>query len=60
MFQFCKLGRLAHEVGWQYKEVVEKLEAKRKVKSGVYYDRKKTVDVSSNSIFLLDQSSENA
>ncbi len=36
------VGRLAHEVGWQYQEVVKKLEAKRKVKSAARYEQKKT------------------
>ncbi|KAK0404334.1 hypothetical protein QR680_017402 [Steinernema hermaphroditum] len=39
--KFCSLGRLSHEVGWQYKGVVEKLEAKRKIKSAARYQQKK-------------------
>merc|ERR1712243_484894 len=35
--KFCVLGRLAHEVGWKYQHVISTLEAKRKVKSAVYY-----------------------
>jgi large subunit ribosomal protein L13Ae len=35
------LGRLAHEVGWKYQDVVKTLEEKRKVKSKAYYERKK-------------------
>lgn len=30
--KICKLGRLSSEVGWKYANVVETLEAKRKVK----------------------------
>uniref|UniRef100_A0A914P1J2 Large ribosomal subunit protein uL13 n=1 Tax=Panagrolaimus davidi TaxID=227884 RepID=A0A914P1J2_9BILA len=30
--KFCTVGRLAHEVGWQYQGIVAKLEAKRKLK----------------------------
>jgi len=30
--KFCELGRLASEVGWKYKPVVERLEEKRQVK----------------------------
>uniref|UniRef100_A0A1B6E2E8 Uncharacterized protein n=2 Tax=Clastoptera arizonana TaxID=38151 RepID=A0A1B6E2E8_9HEMI len=30
---FCHLGRLSHEVGWKYKDVVRALETKRKVKA---------------------------
>ncbi|XP_075980000.1 ribosomal protein L13A [Anticarsia gemmatalis] len=31
--KYCHVGRLSHEVGWKYREVVRKLEDKRKVKS---------------------------
>lgn len=39
--KFCTVGRLAHEVGWQYQNVIDKLETKRKVKSAGRYDQKK-------------------
>ena len=39
--KFTVLGRLAHEVGWQHKDVVERLEEKRKIKSQVFYQTKK-------------------
>jgi len=39
--KFCKIGRVAHEVGWQYKDVVANLEAKRKIKSRLAYLHKK-------------------
>ncbi|CAJ0935393.1 unnamed protein product, partial [Mesorhabditis belari] len=39
--KFCTVGRLAHEVGWQYKGVVEKLEEKRKVKGAAYHEEQK-------------------
>uniref|UniRef100_A0A914E2B5 Large ribosomal subunit protein uL13 n=1 Tax=Acrobeloides nanus TaxID=290746 RepID=A0A914E2B5_9BILA len=39
--KYCTVGRLAHEVGWQYQGVVQKLEAKRKLKSAAYYEQKK-------------------
>merc|ERR1712141_773847 len=32
----CELGRLSHEVGWKYQDVVSTLEAKRKVKSNAF------------------------
>lgn len=35
------VGRLSHEVGWQYKGVVDKLEEKRKVRSAAFYEKKK-------------------
>ncbi|XP_055699971.1 60S ribosomal protein L13a [Phlebotomus papatasi] len=31
--KYCSLGRLAHEVGWQYLDVIKNLEAKRKAKA---------------------------
>merc|ERR1712109_1668 len=31
--KFCSLGRLSHDVGWKYQDVIETLEAKRKVKA---------------------------
>merc|ERR1712241_586815 len=42
--KYCSLGRLAHEVGWKYQGVVANLEAKRKVKSKEFYDRKKSLN----------------
>merc|ERR1711899_710927 len=41
--RFCSLGRLGHEVGWKYQDIVAALEAKRKVKGEAFY--KKTVAV---------------
>jgi len=39
--KYCTVGRLSHEVGWKYQDVVARLEERRKVKSAAYYDRKK-------------------
>ncbi|XP_033127864.1 60S ribosomal protein L13a-like [Anneissia japonica] len=39
--KFCDLGRLGHEVGWKYKDVVETLEIKRKARSQIRYEKKK-------------------
>jgi len=39
--KYCTVGRLSHEVGWKYKDVVETLEERRKVKGSAYYARKK-------------------
>ncbi|PVU94534.1 hypothetical protein BB561_002477 [Smittium simulii] len=41
--KFTTLDRLASEVGWKYKDVVSNLEAKRKVLSRAYYERKKAL-----------------
>jgi len=38
--KFCTVGRLAHEVGWKYQDIVATLEAKRKVKSETFYKKK--------------------
>jgi len=37
------LGRLSSEVGWLQREVVTTLEAKRKVRSAAFYERKKAL-----------------
>ncbi|KAG6548150.1 hypothetical protein Mapa_010199 [Marchantia paleacea] len=39
--KFCLLGRLSAEVGWHHYDIVKELEEKRKVKSKVFYERKK-------------------
>ncbi|KAK7740852.1 60S ribosomal protein L16A [Diatrype stigma] len=39
--KFCTVGRLSHEVGWKYQDVVERLEERRKAKGAAYYERKK-------------------
>ena len=38
--KFCSLGRLSHDVGWKYQDVVETLEAKRKVKAEAFHKKK--------------------
>ncbi|WVR06108.1 ribosomal protein L13 [Kwoniella sp. DSM 27419] len=38
--KFCTLKRISAEVGWQYKDVVDRLEEKRKVKGQAYFERK--------------------
>ncbi|PAV64502.1 hypothetical protein WR25_27221 [Diploscapter pachys] len=50
----CTVGRLSHEVGWQYKDVVNKLEAKRKVKGAKYHEQKKAL------LKLKEQAKKNA
>merc|ERR1711872_217312 len=39
--KYCQLDRLAHEVGWKYQKVIGCLEARRKVKSKAFFDRKR-------------------
>lgn len=41
--KFCSIGRLSSEVGWKHGDLVEKLEAKRKVKSEAFYQKKKAL-----------------
>jgi len=38
--KYCTIKRLSHEVGWHSKEIVDRLEEKRKVKAGAYFERK--------------------
>merc|ERR1712080_61428 len=37
--RYCSLGRLSHEVGWKYQDVVATLEAKRRVKGEVFHKK---------------------
>ncbi|GAB7353066.1 hypothetical protein MBLNU459_g3615t1 [Dothideomycetes sp. NU459] len=39
--KYCTVGRLGHEFGWKYQDVVARLEERRKVKGAAYYERKK-------------------
>merc|ERR1712228_468492 len=39
--RFCKLGDLSTHVGWKHKDLVERLESQRKVKSNAYFLKKK-------------------
>ncbi|CAI4212857.1 unnamed protein product [Parascedosporium putredinis] len=39
--KYCTVGRLSHEVGWKYQDVVARLEDRRKAKAAAYYERKK-------------------
>lgn len=38
--RWCVLGRLASEVGWRYADTIQTLEAKRKVRSSAFHNRK--------------------
>ena len=38
---YTKMGDLANNVGWKHKELVDKLEDKRRAKSEAYYLKKK-------------------
>jgi large subunit ribosomal protein L13Ae len=38
--RFSTLGRLSHEVGWKYQDVLAKLETKRKEEGKVHYETK--------------------
>merc|ERR1711976_457001 len=42
--KYCSLGRLSHDVGWKYQDVIETLEAKRKVKSEAFHKKKVAVE----------------
>merc|ERR1711939_241439 len=41
--KFCTVGRLSHEVGWKYQDVVARLEERRKLQSAEYYAKKKAL-----------------
>lgn len=38
--RFCTLGRLSHEVGWKYQDVLAKLETKRKEEGKTHHEAK--------------------
>lgn len=38
--KYCTLKRVSHEVGWAHKDVVDRLEEKRKAKGKAYFERK--------------------
>ncbi|KAI2797382.1 hypothetical protein RDWZM_000237 [Blomia tropicalis] len=38
--KYCELGRLSHEVGWKYQNVIKTLELKRKAKANIRYAKK--------------------
>ena len=38
--KYCTVKRLSHEVGWGYKDVVDRLEEKRKIKAQAFHERK--------------------
>lgn len=38
--KFCTIKRLSHEVGWGYKDVVDRLEEKRITKAAAFHERK--------------------
>ncbi|PPQ88613.1 hypothetical protein CVT25_010189 [Psilocybe cyanescens] len=40
--KYCTVKRLSHEVGWGYKDVVDRLEEKRKIKAQAFHERKLT------------------
>ena len=42
--KFAVVSRLSHEVGWKYQNVIQTLEAKRKLKSKRFYEKKRQVE----------------
>lgn len=53
--KYCQVGRVAHEVGWQYRDVVSSLEAKRKIKARLHYNHKQRLEVRSKSTIVNEQ-----
>jgi large subunit ribosomal protein L13Ae len=47
------LQRLSHEVGWGYKDVVDRLEEKRKIKAQAYFERKVGFSQSTQPVLVL-------
>lgn len=44
--KFCQIGRLSHEVGWHYQDVVKNLERKRKANARLLISHNKKLNVS--------------
>merc|ERR1711957_1021172 len=42
--RFCKLGDLSNHFGWKYKDLINRLETQRKVKSQAFYKKKVASD----------------
>lgn len=51
--KYCQVGRVAYEVGWQYRDVVGSLEAKRKIKARLHYTHKKRLEVNFSFFFNI-------
>jgi large subunit ribosomal protein L13Ae len=45
--------RLSHEVGWGYKDVVDRLEEKRRIKSQAFHERKVRITLQSDNTLVL-------
>merc|ERR1719410_3011488 len=41
---FCTLGRLSHEIGWQHQATLATLEEERKARSAKHFESKKACD----------------
>ncbi|CAH8870143.1 unnamed protein product [Trichobilharzia szidati] len=41
--KFCVLSRLSNDVGWKYKNIIEKMENRRKAKAAVWYKKQKLI-----------------
>jgi len=39
--RFCALGRLAADIGWKYRDLIAKLEDKRRVRAAAFYQKRK-------------------
>ena len=42
--RYATVGRLAHEVGWKYRDTISTLELKRKTNAAAFYERKKALN----------------
>lgn len=42
--RFCVLGRLSHEMGWKYRDVVSTLEEKRKARAQAHFQTKRVLN----------------
>lgn len=52
--KYCTLKRISHEFGWAHKDVIDRLEEKRKAKGKAYFERKVSATLSSMRIRKLE------
>ncbi|KAG8929487.1 60S ribosomal protein L16B [Tulasnella sp. 417] len=57
--KYCTVKRLSHDFGWGYRDVVDRLEEKRKIKAQAYHERK-TAAVKLRQKAVQDQASSYA
>eukprot|EP01097_Dermamoeba_algensis_P007121 TRINITY_DN4474_c0_g1_i1.p1 TRINITY_DN4474_c0_g1~~TRINITY_DN4474_c0_g1_i1.p1 ORF type:complete len:202 (-),score=57.93 TRINITY_DN4474_c0_g1_i1:62-667(-) len=58
--KFCNIGKLSASFGWKYADIIKTLEAKRKIKSQRYWQKKRSVEASVNQAYKNSKDSVKA